>query len=59
MLGSSRASACHGFEQLHFPPGIFYFVSWQDPHSATVSSELCEVPVPSLFQETLTDLVRG
>lgn len=23
MLVSSRASACHGFEQLRFPPGIF------------------------------------
>lgn len=50
---------CHGFEQLHFPPSIFYFVLWQDPLSATVSSELHEALVRSLFQETPADLVRG
>lgn len=47
MLGSSRASACHGFEGLHFPPGIFSFVSWQDPHSALRAVRHQCLPIPS------------
>lgn len=34
----------------YFPPDILYFVLWQDPRSAMVSIELCEVPMPSLSQ---------
>lgn len=46
----------------YFPPDILYFVLWQDPRSAMVSVELCEVPMPSLsqgFRETPMGLIKG